>query len=102
MELHGVWKREPGDAWGVRGRAGRRWGAAGSVWAALQVGVEALCPVSSQSLWGESAHTPSHGPFPSHRPTFFCLVHFGIGVSAAFVAASGPECTDLLSGRGHG
>ena len=87
---------------GACGAAGRRWGAAGPVWAALQVGVEELCPVSSPSLWGESAHTPSHGPFHSHRPTFFCLVHFGIGVSAAFVAALGPEYTDWLSGRGHG
>lgn len=63
--------------------------------AALQVGVGEPRAVSSQSSWGESHTPPFHGPFPSPGSTFFCLVRFGIGVSAAFVAASGPEGSDL-------
>lgn len=63
--------------------------------AALQVGVGEPRAVSSQSSWGESHTPPFHGSFPSPGSTFFCLVRFGIGVSAAFVAASGPEGSDL-------
>lgn len=84
-----------GGEQGSGGGRGTGGGRQGQLLDALQVGVEELSPVSSESLWEASAHTPFRGPLPLHRATFFCLVHFGIGLSAAFVAAFDPECTVL-------
>lgn len=113
VELHGVWKHEPrqrGAGCEVgegrvppKGR-GTRVGDLGRLLDAPypQVGGEELRPVSSYASWrGQWTHAPFHGPIPAHRSTFFCLVHFGVGVAAAMVAAAGPEGADLLLDWGH-